>query len=306
MHMKHFIPVAVAAAFIAGCGGGEPAPETASPADDDAPAEAAAAPAAGPSLEAVLEAQPDAVKARYGWRHPAETLEFFGIEPGMTVVEGLPGGGWYSKILLPYLGSEGTLIGVDYSLEMFPLFGFFSEERLEQKKTWAEDWVREAEGWRDAGGAIVEAFVFGARDPERFDNRADAVLMIRALHNLARFEDQGGFLTQAMADAFAVLKPGGTLGIVQHEARPDMPDDWAGGQNGYLKRDFVIAAAEAAGFEFVEASDINANPADQPTTDDMVWRLPPTLGTSGEDPELRARMIEIGESNRMTLKFVKP
>lgn len=306
MHMKLWIPTAIAAVVIAGCGGGEPAPETAAMAAGDAAAAASATPPAGKNIQTVLDEQPDEVKARYGWRHPAETLAFIGVEPGMTVVEALPGGGWYSKILLPYLGSEGTLIGVDYSLDMFPLFGFFSEERLEQKKTWAEDWVRTAEGWRGEDGAAVEAFVFGARDPDRFDGRADAVLMIRALHNLARFEDEGGFLTQAMADAFAVLKAGGTLGVVQHEGRPDMPDDWASGENGYLKRDFVIAAAEAAGFKLVATADINANPADQPTTDDIVWRLPPTLGTSGEDPEMRDKMIAIGESNRMTLKFVKP
>ena len=263
------------------------------------------APAGGMSLAAVLDAQPDEAKARYGWRHPAETLEFFGIEPGMTVVEGLPGGGWYTKILLPYLGSEGTLIGVDYALDMFPRFGFFSEEQLEAKKTWAEDWVREAEGWSGDDGAAVEAFVFGSRDPERYDSRADAVLMVRALHNLARFEGEGGYLTQAMADAYAVLKTGGVLGVVQHEARAEMSDEWANGSLGYLKRDFVIATAEAAGFTFVEASEINANPADQPGEDDIVWRLPPTLNGARDNPELRDQMVAIGESNRMTLKFVK-
>ncbi|MEO0951908.1 MAG: hypothetical protein AAFY44_11365 [Pseudomonadota bacterium] len=130
--------------------------------------------------------------------------------------------------------------------------------------------------------------------------------MVRALHNLARFESEGGYLTTAMADAHAVLKSGGVLGVVQHEARAEMPDDWAGGQNGYLKRDFVIAAAEAAGFEFVEASDINANPADQPTAEEFVWRLPPSLNGARDNPELRDAMVAIGESNRMTLKFVKP
>ena len=96
LHMKHWIPMAVAAALVAGCGGGEPATEAAEPAADEPTTEAAAAPAPGPTLQAVLDAQPDEVKARYGWRHPEETLEFFGIEPGMTVVEGLPGGGWYT------------------------------------------------------------------------------------------------------------------------------------------------------------------------------------------------------------------
>jgi predicted methyltransferase len=85
-----------------------------------------------------------------------------------------------------------------------------------------------------------------------------------------------------------------------------MPDEFADGSRGYLKKGFVIAAAEKAGFEFVAESDVNANPKDQPSEDDIVWRLPPTLGTSGEDPELRAELEAVGESNRMTLKFRKP
>ena len=235
-----------------------------------------------------------------------KTLRFFGIEPGMTVVEALPGGGWYTKILLPLLGPDGTLIGVDYAPDMFRLFGFMSEEQLEAKKTWPEDWVKTAEGWGGDEVASAEAFAFGNRDPSQFTARADAVLMIRALHNLARFEPEGGYLTTALADAYAVLKPGGVLGVVQHEARPEMPDDWASGANGYLKRSFVIDAAEAAGFQFVGASNVNRNDADQPGTDDVVWRLPPTLATSRDDEALRAEMVAVGESNRMTLKFVKP
>ena len=135
---------------------------------------------------------------------------------------------------------------------------------------------------------------------------ADAVLLIRALHNLARFEGDGGFLSAALTDVRDVLKPGGIVGVVQHEARPDMPDDWANGDNGYLKWDFVVGAMEAAGFEFVAASDLNENPLDQPTVDDKVWRLPPVMNTSRDDPALRAQMMSIGESNRMTLKFRKP
>ena len=96
------------------------------------------------------------------------------------------------------------------------------------------------------------------------------------------------------------------MGVVQHHARDEMPDEWATGANGYLKKQFVIDQMEAAGFEFVAESDINANPKDQPTTEDFVWRLPPSLVTSREDPELRKKMLAIGESNRMTLKFRKP
>ena len=142
--------------------------------------------------------------------------------------------------------------------------------------------------------------------PEELQGTADIVFFPRVLHNLARFEAAGGYLTAALADAFAVLKPGGTFGVVQHHARDDMSDEFADGRRGYLKKAFVIAAAEAAGFEFVGESDINANPNDQPTEEDIVWRLPPTLATSRDNPELKAELEAVGESNRMTLKFRKP
>jgi predicted methyltransferase len=256
-------------------------------------------------LATVLAAQPADVQARYAWRHPQETLEFFGVEPGMTVVEALPGGGWYSKVLLPYLGSEGRLIGADYALEMYPLFGFFNEEQLKAKETWMQQFTADATAWAGEGGAAVSAFVLGSL-PEELKGQADAVLLIRALHNLARFEQEGGFLSAALQNAYDVLKPGGIVGVVQHQARDGMPDEWASGRNGYLKRDFVIARMEAAGFELVDSSSFNENDKDVPTTEDIVWRLPPSLATSRDNPELRGRMEAIGESNRMTLKFRKP
>jgi predicted methyltransferase len=256
-------------------------------------------------LAAVLAEQPEKVQARYTYRHPAETLEFFGIVPGMTVVEGLPGGGWYTKILLPYLGQEGKLIGADYAFEMYPKFGFFNEEQLKEKETWIDDFTADAKEWSGEDGAPVSAFVLGSM-PEEMKGTADAVIFIRALHNLARFEDDGGFLTAALQDAYDVLKPGGTAGIVQHWARSSMSEEWAGGQNGYLKKIFVIAMMEKAGFKFVAEIDVNINDNDQPTEEDIVWRLPPSLATSRENPELKAEMEAIGESNRMTLKFRKP
>ena len=261
--------------------------------------------AESPSLTDILAAQPEAAQARYAYRHPQETLEFFGIQPGMTVMEGLPGGGWYTKVLLPYLGEEGRLIGANYAFEMWPNFDFASEDFLKRQSTWLTDWPAGAEEWRGDSGASIEAVLLGSL-PEEMKGTADVVFFARVLHNLARFETQGGYLTAALADAFAVLKPGGTFGVVQHHARDEMSDEFADGSRGYLKKGFVIAAAEAAGFEFVAESDINANPADQPTEDDIVWRLPPTLGTSKDNPELKAELEAVGESNRMTLKFRKP
>jgi predicted methyltransferase len=223
----------------------------------------------------------------------------------MTVVEALPGRGWYSQLLIPYLGDGGRLIGANYAQDMWPRFGFFDQAFIDSMKTWTTDWPEEAKAWRGSDGAVVEAFEFGSM-PAALEGQADAVLMIRAVHNLARFEDEGGYLTAAINDSFRVLRPGGTLGIVQHEARPDMPDEWASGRNGYLKKQFVIDRLSAAGFEFVGESDVNQNPNDRPTTDDVVWRLPPSYQTSQDDPALRAQMDAIGESNRMTLKFRKP
>jgi predicted methyltransferase len=265
----------------------------------------AASAQADESLAAVLAAQPEEVQARYAHRHPQETLEFFGIEPGMTVVEALPGGGWYSKILLAYLGPEGRLIGADYSPDMFPLFGFFSDEQLEAKKSWVPTWIAQAEGWGVENAASIGAFQLGSL-PEEMKGTADAIVSIRALHNLARFEPKGGFLTAAVTDMFDVLKPGGVVGVVQHQARDEKPDEWADGSRGYLKDDFVIETFTNAGFEFAGMTDINANDKDQPGESDVVWRLPPSLSTSREDPELREKMTAIGESNRMTLKFRKP
>lgn len=319
MRTSQALPALLLSLTLAACGGENPSepaaadetdaetyaasPESAPTASAAATAEAAAAGSAD-RLGAVLAAQPDEVQARYPYRNPAETLAFFGIEPGMTVVEALPGGGWYTKILLPYLGADGQLIGVNYPPAIFRLFGFMSEEQIAAQQTWTTDWTATAEGWRGDDAAPVSAFVFGAL-PEELRESADAVLVIRALHNLARFEGDGGFLTLALQDMYDVLKPGGIVGVVQHEARPDMPDEWAAGQNAYLKRSFVIDAFRSAGFELEAESDINENPLDQPTTEDSVWRLPPNLRV-GDDEARRAEMQAIGESHRMTLKFRKP
>jgi len=261
--------------------------------------------ASSAKLAMVLAAQDDKAKARYAARHPQQTLEFFGIKPGMTVVEALPGGGWYSKILIPYLGDEGHLVGVDYSLAMWPEFGGFANaEFLEKKKTWPATWTADAQAWRGGSNGQISAFAFGNRDAS-MDGKVDAVLFIRALHNMARFENEGAYLTEALTDTYAMLKPGGIAGVVQHQGPEGNDDKWADGNNGYLKKSQVISRFKEAGFELVKESDINANPKDVPGNEDIVWRLPPSLGTSKDNPELKAQMEAIGESNRMTLLFKK-
>ncbi len=301
--MRRFLLILLPFSLMA-CQGADEPEATAEPAANET-MEEAAAPSSSDTLAAVLDAQPDEVKARYEFRNPQATLEFFGVEPGMTVLEGLPGGGWYTKLLMPYLGSEGKIYGAAYSLEMYPKFSFVDDAYMERMRAWTGSFPAEMQEFRGEEGADVMAFHLGSM-PEEIAGTADAVLFIRAMHNLARFRDEGPFLDDALSNAFAVLKPGGVFGIVQHEARAEMPDEWADGSAGYLKKQFVIDTVTAAGFEFVAESDINANPKDQPTTDDIVWRLPPSLATSREDDELRAAMTAIGESNRMTLKFRKP
>ena len=279
-----------------------------------------AAPDNSAAIRAAVDAQPDSIKARYDARHPAETLEFIGIRPGMTVVDALPGSegkGWYTGILARTLGEDGKLIGVDYSLGMWPEFGGFANaEFIAGKENWASEWVAGAEARAEAGdfgeGAPdFAATTFGGANGQ-YAGAADAVLFMRALHNLARFQNgggevgNGGYLDEALSETYAMLKPGGIVGVVQHRAPEGEDDAWADGSNGYLKQSFVVDAFEDAGFELLRESEINANPKDVPTSEDSVWRLPPSLATSREDAELKAAMEAVGESDRMTLVFRKP
>ena len=304
MTFKSIILAGVAFTLVACSGGGDDAKKSATDMADKAKAEMVMK-VDSAKLATILAAQDDKAKARYDARNPQETLEFFGIAPGMKVVDVLPGSGWYSKILIPYLGDEGHLIGVDYSIKMWPEFGGFANaEFIEKKKTWAAEWVEGAQAWRAGSTGEISAFTFGDRDAS-MDGTADAVLFVRALHNLSRFDEKGGYMAEALADAHALLKPGGIVGVVQHQGPEGNTDEWAVGSNGYLKKSNVIAQFKAAGFELVKESAINENSKDVPTNDEMVWRLPPTLGTSREDAELKAKLEAVGESNRMTLLFKK-
>ena len=255
-------------------------------------------------LAAVLAAQPEEVQARYGARNPAETLAFFGGEPGMTVAEALPGGGWYSKILLAYLGDEGTLIGAHYPDDLWGKFGFGDEWTATRIEATA-NWPTQAAEWGVEGAAIASTYLTAM--PEDASGQVDAVLFIRALHNLNRFTDEeNNFMGDTLSETFRVLKPGGIAGVVQHSGPETNSDEWANGSNGYLKKSAVIAAFEAAGFEYVGSSDINANAADVPSEEEFVWRLPPSRSGTEEGSPERAAYDAIGESNRMTLKFRKP
>lgn len=256
------------------------------------------------TLDQVLSSQSDEVKARYDARKPKETLEFFEVKPGDAVVEASPGGGWYTQILIPYLGDHGKVLAVDYDLGVWAGAGR-DAEFIEKRKEWPTTFANMKSEWGIEGGAELTAASFGGFD-ESLNGTFDKVLFIRALHLTAQHEAKGGFLTKAMKESFALLKPGGIMGVVQHAAREDRSDEWANGNNGYLKQSAVIALATSVGFELVDTSDMHANEKDQADEGDFVWRLPPALSTSKDDPELKAKMEAIGESNRMTLKFKKP
>lgn len=262
-------------------------------------------PSSAEKLEAVLAAQPEDAQARFDARNPGETLAFFGIEPGMTVMEALPGGGWYSKIIMPYLGSEGTIVGAHYPDEMWPvIFAGASEERIAGAIARTAAWPETAAEWGGEGGPSIASYQM-TKAGEDVTGQVDAALFIRALHNLYRTEPTDGYFSATIAETFEVVKPGGIVGVVQHRAPEDLSDEWADGNAGYLKQSMVVAAFEAAGFVLEEASELNANALDTPTEDDFVWRLPPTR--AGADTEEKRAVVDaIGESDRMTLKFRKP
>lgn len=253
-------------------------------------------------LDAVLANQDDATKARYRYRNPKQTLEFFGIKPGMTVVEVLPGGGWYSNILVPYVGQSGRVIGLDYPSTIWEAMGrdaSYIEKRMTMNKDWLEKYTA------IEGGAPVELYAFD-KAPAELNGKVDSVLFIRALHNMARLEEEGKFLTDSLHTVSMMLKPGGTIGVVQHAVAESASDSLAEGSKGYLKASAVKAAMANAGFEFVAESGINLNPMDQPVEGDSVWRLLPSLATTKDNPEEQEAMRKLGESNRVTMMFRKP
>jgi predicted methyltransferase len=254
-------------------------------------------------LAQVLAARSAEDRARDAARHPQETLEFFRIAPGMTVVEGLPGGGWYTNILANYLGTNGVLYGVNYADRMWPMMRPDDPAWIAERIAATAQYPAEVATLTD-NGIKARGFTFETVPPE-VDGTVDQVLMLRALHNLNRFEEQAGTRSRALAAIHKMLKPDGLVGVEQHRAPETATDAWADGSHGYLKQSAVIAMFEQAGFKLVGTSEINANPKDQPAGEDTVWRLPPALRGSEDDPRRREAMLAIGESDRMTLLFRK-
>lgn len=229
----------------------------------------------------------DASKARDAYRHPAETLGFFGIKPTMTVVEISPSGGWYTDILAPTLKAKGQYIGAHNNPAA-------SEGAAAGAKKFADKLAANPDVY---GNAKVAAFGKGSYDIAPAGS-ADAVLSFRNVHNW----HMAGFAPEAFKAFYAALKPGGTLGIVEHRLPEDKPDELMK-SSGYMKVSYIRAMAEAAGFKFVGASEVNANPKDTKDYPKGVWTLPPNYAEGDKD---KAKYAAIGESDRATLKFVKP
>lgn len=253
-------------------------------------------------ITTAVEARSDDAKQRDKYRNPAQTLAFFRVEPGMTVAEALPGGGWYSNIVANYLGSEGKLYGINYADDMWPRFGFFSQERIDDFVSRTAKFPSMVEGFTN-NGIATQGFTF-ATMPKNLEGSVDRILAIRALHNLNRFEDNAGTMSQALEVMHKLLKKDGMVGVVQHRL-PESSTTATQGQRGYLKQSEVIETFKKAGFELVASSEINANPNDKPSDSDIVWRLPPSYNGSGDDEAKKAAMDAIGESDRMTLLFKK-
>jgi predicted methyltransferase len=245
-------------------------------------------PQAALSAAVIAPTRSPANVARDKYRRPAETLSFFGIKPDHKVVELWPGGGWYTEILAPYLSARGKLTvaapvgrgsaGIAKKLDADPA-------------TYGK--VARANFPVLLGGTGVAP------------GSADAVLTFRNVHNwrmgsMTATEDD--YSEAAFREIFAMLKPGGILGIEDHRL-PENADPAREKSSGYIKVSTIRAIAEKAGFRFVGSSEVNANPRDTKDYPDGVWTLPPTYAAKDVD---RARFAAIGESDRMTLKFVKP
>lgn len=232
-------------------------------------------------------------RARDAYRHPAEMLAFFDVQPGMKVGEYAPGGGWFSRLLGLYLGPKGQLSGVFFN----PLSGAFSEAAQKGIRDGALKYPADVAGWSGQPASHFSALTLDAI-PDSEKGTFDRILMLRMIHNLTRWN----IADSEIRAIRTLLKDGGMVGIEQHRARPDAPFSYSDGSKGYLREADVIRLMESNGFDLVARSEINANPKDPANWPDGVWTLPPTYRNGDVD---RAKYAAIGESDRMTLLFRK-
>ncbi len=223
------------------------------------------------------------------YRHPAETLKFFDIRPYMTVVEVWPGAGWYTEILAPYLKDEGVFYTAHFS----------PDSEVPYFKNSVRRFIEKTQKQPDIYGKMKRTVL----EPPKYTEiappgSADRVLTFRNVHNWMK-SGQAETVFKAM---YAALRPGGLLGVVEHRAADKTPYD-PKALSGYVHESTVIRLAEQAGFRLLDKSDINRNPKDSTQHPKGVWTLPPSLKLKDRN---RNTYLAIGESDRMTLKFIKP
>jgi predicted methyltransferase len=289
------LPLAIA---LAACGPSEttpvanPAPAASTPADQ--PAQLTPPQSATGLLTARLDEvlagswRSDKNKARDQYRHPKQTLEFFGVEPASTLIEITPGGGWYAEILAPLLKDNGSYVAAVAKPKKPE--GEAAQDKSALQKMFEADTAEYGE---------AKTVEFDSKAPSfGAPASADTVLTFRNVHNWV-MADTAPLMFKAFFD---VLKPGGTLGVVDHRAAAGADLEKIK-KSGYLPQDYVIKLATDAGFRLVAQSEINANPKDTKDYEKGVWTLPPTLELGDQDKD---KYLAIGESDRMTLKFTKP
>ena len=227
--------------------------------------------------------------ARNDARHPVQTLEFFGLKSGMTVIEILPSAGWYTEILAPFLKGNGTFYAAHFSPDLHLAY------QPRNLQAFLDFLAAKPEVY---GETIVTRLYPPAETEIAPPGSADLAMTIRNVHNWI----MAGTQSEHFAAFHRALKSGGILGVVEHRA-PEGSSMEVMSTTGYVTQEYVIELAEAAGFEFVGASEINANLLDTNDYPEGVWTLPPTLRMGDTD---REKYLAIGESDRMTLKFRKP
>ena len=250
-------------------------------------------PAEDAALMTVLAGRSEADRARDAFRRPAEALTFWGLRPGMTILEVQPGGGWWTEILAPYAkATGGRYISTGADLNNPAL--------SEQAKKARADLEAKLKDPRYGQTAVWN---WGPQSASPPANSVDFILAARVFHGWAR---QPGFTDKALKDFATALKPGGVLAVEQHRAAEGVLKP----ETGYVPESYVIQAAERAGLKLAARSEMNANPKDDRDHPFGVWTLPPTRVSEQGDRKLtaeeRAEFDAIGESDRMTLRFVKP
>jgi len=228
-------------------------------------------------------------KARDPYRHPVETLGFFGLKPDTTVVEIWPGAGWYTEIIAPYVRDEGQYIAA----------GFDPDSEIEFIRQGVARYQAKLDEYPELYDRVQQAVLM---PPDKLDfvppESVDLILTFRSIHNWM----PRGSQDLMFAAMYKALKPGGVLGVVEHRGIPSVPQD-PEAKTGYVNQEYAIEMIEKAGFVLNGSSEINANPADTKDHPEGVWTLPPTLRLQEQN---RETYLAIGESDRFTLRFIKP